>query len=130
VWAGSQGGEHGPVDLFVWFFLGLGAAPLAAQDAPPPYLADPSVYTVVAEGPTLRMTLNVLPSGQRDKFHSHKATAAYYFSDCHVRAHTPDGKFVERMIKAGTYSVGGAVSSHSVENIGQTKCRTLVTEPK
>jgi quercetin dioxygenase-like cupin family protein len=109
--------------------LGVGA-PAMAQEAPPPHLADPNVYKVVAEGPTLRMTLNVLPPGQRDNFHSHKATAAYYLADCHVRIHTPDGKSVERSIKAGTANVGGAVMSHSVENIGQSECRVIVTEPK
>ena len=109
--------------------FGLSAAALA-QEAPPPYLADPAVYKVVAEGPSLRMTLNVLPPGQRDKFHSHTATAAYYLSDCKVRVHTPDGKFVERAIKAGTANVGGTVASHSVENIGQSECRVIVTEPK
>ena len=101
-----------------------------AQEAPPPYLADPEVYKVVAEGATLRMTMNILKPGQRDKYHSHKETAAYYIADCHVRVYTPDGKFIERTIKAGTTSVGGAVVSHSVENIGQTECRVIVTEPK
>ena len=113
------------------FFLIL-AANVAShgQEAPPPYIADPDVYKIVAEGPTLRMTLNVLKPGQRDKFHSHKETAAYYISECHVRVHTPDGQNVERTIKAGTTAVGGSVSSHSVENIGSTECRVIVTEPK
>jgi quercetin dioxygenase-like cupin family protein len=115
--------------LTLLFMLGANV-PSLAQEAPAAYLADPAVYKVVAEGPSLRMTLNVLPPGQRDKFHSHKATAAYYLSDCNVRIHTPDGKFVERSIKAGTANVGGAVISHSVENIGQSDCRVIVTEPK
>jgi mannose-6-phosphate isomerase-like protein (cupin superfamily) len=105
-------------------------SPGYAQNAPPPHMADPDVYTVVADGKSLRMTLNMLKPGQRDKFHSHKETAAYYISDCNVRVHTPDGRFVERNIKAGTASTGGAVSSHSIENIGQSECRVIVTEPK
>ena len=111
-------------------FASIGGGMAFAQDAPPPYLADPEVYSVVAEGPTMRMVMNVLKPGQRDKFHSHKATAAYYLSDCNVRVHTPDGKFVERAIKMGTANVGGAVASHSIENIGQADCRVIVTEPK
>jgi quercetin dioxygenase-like cupin family protein len=112
------------------FFLAGGHSGVSAQDAPPPYVADPEVYKVVAEGPTLRMTMNFLKPGQRDKFHSHTATAAYYLTDCTARIHTPDGKFIERTIKAGTASIGGAVASHSVENIGQTDCRVVLTEPK
>jgi len=102
-----------------------------SQAVPQSFAASPDVYKVIAENEQYRMILATWKPGQRDAWHSHGPTVGNYFlTDCHLRAHTPDGKSVENQRNAGFASVSGRVASHSVENIGSSECRVILFEPK
>jgi hypothetical protein len=102
-----------------------------SQTASPSFAASPEVYRVIAENDQYRMILATWKPGQRDAWHSHGPTVGNYFlTDCHLRAHTPDGKSVENQRSAGFASVSGRVASHSVENIGSSECKVILFEPK
>jgi hypothetical protein len=102
-----------------------------SQAVPQSFAASPDVYKVIAENEQYRMILATWKPGQRDDWHSHGPTVGGYFlTDCHLRAHTPDGKNVENQRNAGFASVSGRVASHSVENIGSSECRVILFEPK
>ena len=109
--------------------LGLFTAAFA-DDAPLSYVAEPDVYKVLAENDQMRVILATWKPGQRDKFHSHPMTAAYYVNDCMARIHTPDGNVREVLRKANTAQIGPAVASHSFENVSKMECSIVLVERK
>jgi len=111
---------------------GLGVPILAtADDVPLSYVADPTVYKLLAENELFRVVLATWKPGQRDTYHSHSANAAYRLGDCKVRAYGPDGKMTfEGDTKAGTVNLQKQIPSHSVENISPKECQVLIVERK
>lgn len=105
--------------------------PARAQDVARSYAASPDVYTVIAEDEKYRVIAVTWKPGQRDNWHSHGApVAAYNLTDCNMRLHTPDGKFVDNNSKAGNARVRTQAPSHSLENVGSADCKLVLFEPK
>ena len=116
------------------FALGIAAiwiGSAVAQDAPPSYQADPSVYKVIFEDQNFRVIAATWKKGTTDKPHSHPLPfVVYALDDCTVRVHNPDGTTRDLKNKAGAASAGPITASHMAENVGDTDCRALLVERK
>lgn len=116
--------------------LGLGAsviwiASVAAQDAPPTYQADPTVYKVIFEDQNFRVIAATWKKGVTDKPHSHPLPfVVYALNDCALLVHNPDGTTRPFENKAGVASAGPVTSSHAAENVGESDCRAVFVERK
>lgn len=116
--------------------LGLSTAMIwiasaAAQDSPPSYQADPSVYKVIFEDQNFRVIAATWKKGETDKPHSHPLPfVVYALGDCAVRVHNPDGTSREIKNKAGTAFAGPITSSHTAENLGESDCQAIFVERK
>ena len=116
--------------------LGLGVAMIwivsaAAQEFPPSYQADPTVYKVIFEDQNFRMIAGTWKKGATDKPHSHPAPfVVYALNDCTLRLHNPDGTSREIKNKAGTAFAGPITSSHTAENVGESDCQAIFVERK
>ncbi len=110
----------------------LASAPNAsAQSMPGATEASPNIYKVLAEDDTMRVILGTWQPGDRDEWHGHPPSSVFFVTDCHIRVSEADGRIHEHAIKSG---IGRArnkpVKSHSIQNIGTTECRILMTEFK
>jgi len=93
--------------------------------------ASPDVYSVLAENEAMRVIFGVWEPGERDKWHGHPPSSVYYVTDCHVRAFFPDGSQRDLQRQKGkTRARNRAVVAHSIQNIGTTTCRIVMTEIK
>jgi mannose-6-phosphate isomerase-like protein (cupin superfamily) len=102
-----------------------------AQDAPPTYQADPSVYKVIFEDQNFRVIAATYRAGQTDKAHSHPVPSiAYALADCAIRTHAPDGKTRDIDVKAGTVNAVPITPSHTTENAGSKECQVIFVERK
>ena len=73
-----------------------------AQNAPPTYQADPSVYKVIFEDQNFRVIAATWKAGATDKPHSHPVpSVAYALTDCALKLTSADGKTVNVNPKAG-----------------------------
>lgn len=106
------------------------AAPKAAEPAPPSYQASPDSYKVLSENDQFIVIATTRAPGTRDKWHSHKAAAVYWLTDCDQMVYTPDGKVTESKNPAGFVRLQPPIESHSTENIGPAECRQLIVERK
>jgi quercetin dioxygenase-like cupin family protein len=107
------------------------ASAALAQNAPPTYQADPSVYKVIFEDQNLRVIAATWKAGQTDKPHSHPVPSiAYAVTDCALKLTSPDGKSVNITPKAGSANAVPITASHTAENVGAAECRTLFVERK
>ncbi len=103
---------------------------LFAQNSPPTYQADPSVYKVIFENENFRVILATWPPGVADKPHSHLLpTVAYALTDCAFEL-TENGKTAIFKPKAGAISAIPVTPSHTAKNIGSNECRTMFFERK
>ena len=87
----------------------LGAAmllcmsPAAAQNAPPTFRADPSVYKLLYEDQNIRVISATWAKGVHDKPHSQLLpSVAHALDDCTLRLYAPDGKTRDITSKAGS----------------------------
>ncbi|QOZ34821.1 hypothetical protein [Bradyrhizobium sp. CCBAU 53421] len=116
------------------FALGVAAICIgsaSAQDAPPSYQADPTVYKVIFEDQNFRVIAATWKKGTTDKPHSHALPfMVYALDDCTVRVRNPDGTTRELKNKAGAASAGPITVSHTAENVGDSDCRALLVERK
>ena len=116
--------------------LGLGAAAIwiasaAAQNAPPSYEADPTVYKVIFEDQNFRVIAATWKKGETDKPHSHPLPfVVYALDDCTLHVHNPDGTTRELKNKVGGANAGPITSSHTAENPGDADCRAIFVERK
>ena len=102
-----------------------------ADEAPDAVTASPDVYEVIAENDSLRMVAATWKPGQRDMMHSHPAIGIYILSDCEkMLVHYADGTSEDWSAKSGTAGANVPVTSHALENIGDTECRIIYFEPK
>src|SRR5580704_596087 len=102
-----------------------------AQDAPPTFQGDPSVYKVIFEDQNFRVIEATWPKGVHDKPHSHPVPSVIYaLDDCKIRVYAPDGKTRDIPNKAGTAMAVPMTSSHTAENIGESDCRAIFVERK
>ena len=109
----------------------LGTLSAAAQNSPPSYQADPSVYKVIFEDANFRVIEAVRKVGVKDKPHSHPLPGIIYnVTDCPSKLYTPDGKVVENNGKAGMAGPTPIVASHQAENVGTADCKQILVEKK
>ncbi len=112
--------------------LGMSTNMAMAADVAPSYTESPDVYKMISENEHFRVIMATWKPGQRDKWHSHAGPSTIYrLTDCNMRAHTPDGKVVDRpMAKKGSVGHNPNITSHSLENVGTADCQLLIVEKK
>ncbi len=111
--------------------LSIASSAAVAQNAPPTYQADPSVYKVIFEDQNFRVIAATWKKGEHDKVHSHPVPSIVYsLTDCVIRLYAADGKTRDVTNKAGTAQAVPITPSHSAENIGPGECRLLFVERK
>jgi hypothetical protein len=102
-----------------------------AQNAPPTYQGDPSVYKVIFEDGNFRITEALRKIGVHDKSHSHPVPSVVYnLTDCKTKLYDADGKTRETERKAGTADAVPVIASHSAENVGAADCKQIFFEKK
>jgi len=118
--------------LFVVAIALLGASSAAvAQNAPPTYEADPSVYKIIFEDQAFRVIAATWKAGITDKSHSHPVpSVAYSVTDCALKLTSADGKTVNLNPKAGTSMAVPITASHTAQNVGSTDCQLVLIERK
>src|SRR3984885_15623417 len=63
-----------------------------AQDAPPSYVADPGVYTLILDNEKFRVTRAVWRPGRLDAPHSHPIPSVVYpLTNCTIKLTSADG---------------------------------------
>ena len=102
----------------------------SAQPIPRSWEASPDIHRVIAEDDKYVVIESVWKPGQRDQIHSSPARATYYLTDCNLRIHLPDGKRADFFSPALIARLSTALESYSVENIGQSDCRSVTFVPK
>ena len=122
----------GPTLVALMILAGGAMSTIAvADEAPDAVTVSPDVYKVIAENDSLRVVAATWKPGQRDMMHSHPAIGIYILSDCEkMRVHYADGTSKDWSAKSGTAGANAPVTSHAIENIGDTECRTIFFEPK
>ncbi len=112
-------------------FLVIGLSDVRAQEMPGAVEASPEIYGVLAENDMMRVILAVWPPGARDDWHGHPPSSVFYVTNCQVRAFFPDGsqRDLTRIAEKGR-ARNKPVISHSIQNIGSSECRILMTEIK
>ena len=117
--------------VFVVAIVLFGAPSAVAQNAPPTYEADPSVYKVIFEDPAFRVIAATWKAGVTDKSHSHPVSSvAYWVTDCALKLTSADGKTVNLNPKAGTSMAVPITASHTAQNVGSTDCQAVLIERK
>jgi hypothetical protein len=102
-----------------------------AQNAPPTYQADPSVYKVIFEDQNFRVIAATWKAGATDKPHSHPVPSVVYsVTDCAFKLTSADGKTVNLNPKAGTVTAAPITASHTATNTGPTDCQAVFVERK
>jgi hypothetical protein len=102
-----------------------------AQNAPPTYQGDPSVYKVIFEDQNFRVIETLRKKGVHDKSHSHPVPSVVYnLTDCKTKLYGADGKTRETERKAGTADAVPVIASHSAENVGNADCKQIFFEKK
>ena len=101
-------------------------SPAAAQNAPPTFRADPSVYKLLYEDQNVRVISATSAKGVHDKPHSHPIpSVAYALDDCTIRLYAPDGTTRDITSKAGSETEVPITRSHTAENIGPADCHVV-----
>jgi quercetin dioxygenase-like cupin family protein len=102
-----------------------------AQNSPPTYQADPSVYKVIYENDNFRAIAATWEAGQTDKPHSHPVPSVLYsLTDCTLKVTNADGTTRDVKNKAGAAMDVPITASHSAHNVGDTTCRVVFVEQK
>jgi hypothetical protein len=103
-----------------------------AQNAPPTYQGDPSVYKVIFEDQNFRVIEAVRKAGVHDKLHSHPVPSVVYtLTDCKTKLYDASGKVVrEAENKVGTANAAPVTAGHSAENTGSADCKQIFVERK
>jgi hypothetical protein len=124
---------HTTLGLGAAALLSLASSPIVAQEAPPTYEADPSVYKLIYEDEHFRVIDGLRKKGVHDKLHSHPVPSiVYYLTDCTDQLYDADGKSAGTPIagKAGTVRPVPIVRAHSAENVGPADCEEIFVERK
>jgi hypothetical protein len=111
-------------------FLSI-APSVLAQDAPPSYQGDPSVYKVIFEDQNFRVISIERKKGTTDKPHSHPVPGVIYsVTECSTRIRDANGQTRDSVTKAGTAIATPVVASHTAENFGSGDCQQVIVERK
>lgn len=107
------------------------ASSALAQNAPPTYQADPTVYKLIFEDQNFRVIAATWKKGTTDKSHSHPVpSVAYALNDCTIRVHNSDGTTRDVNNKAGSVTTVPITASHIAENVGGSDCQVIFVERK
>lgn len=102
-----------------------------AQDAPPSYQADPSVYKVIFENPDFRVIQATWKAGQTDKPHAHPIpSVAYSLTPCTIKLTEADGKTIIVKNAPGHVTAVPFEHSHTATNLTHHVCRVVFVERK
>jgi quercetin dioxygenase-like cupin family protein/uncharacterized damage-inducible protein DinB len=104
--------------------LAAGLSPLLADHHAP--MSPPKV---LLDNAHFRMVETTIPRGAKIDLHSHPDHTAYVLKGGRLRLTGEDGKSQEMDLKAGDAMFASAVR-HTVENVGKTEIRLVVTELK
>lgn len=111
--------------------LYMASSAAMAQNAPPTYQADPSVYKIILENENYRVIEAIRKPGVHDKVHSHPVPSVVIeLNDCTGKLYNADGTTKVNNNKAGDVSAVPIIASHSAENIGATVCHEIFVERK
>jgi beta-alanine degradation protein BauB len=89
----------------------------------------PESYKVLLENDRVRVLEYRLKPGAKEPMHSHPDYIVYAFSSGKAKFTFPDGKTMEREIKAGK-TMFIKTETHTVENVGTTTAHGLLIELK
>ena len=120
-----------PITLGTVALLYMASSAAIAQNAPPTYKADPSVYVLIFEDQNSRVIATNWKAGATDKPHSHPLPSVIFsMTDCAIRLHSADGKTTDINLRAGTAMAVPITASHTAENIGAKDCQAVFVERK
>ena len=123
-------GRYSKIALSAAAFASVASAALA-QNAPPTYQADPSVYKVIFEDANFRVIEATWKAGVTDKPHSHPVpSVAYAVTDCTLQLTSADGKTTNISPKAGAVTPVPITASHTAHNVSSAECKTIFFERK
>jgi hypothetical protein len=101
-----------------------------AQDAPPSYVADPGVYTVILDNEKFRVTRAVWRPGRLDAPHSHPFPSVVFpLNDCTIKATSAEGTRIIHT-KAGHPVEVPVTFGHTAQNITHHACAAVFFERK
>jgi hypothetical protein len=119
------------VVLFAAAALCVSSSAGFAQNAPPTYEADPSIYKVIFEDQSFRVIAASWKPGATDKSHSHPVPSIVYaVTDCALKLTSADGKTVNLNPKAGASMAVPTTPSHTAQNVGSADCQVVLVERK
>lgn len=102
-----------------------------AQEAPPTYVADPSVYKLTFEDPIFRVIVATWKPGQTDKPHSHPVPSVVYaLTNCTIKLTPAWGEPRIVKTKAGQAATVPYEASHTATNLSRWTCRAVFVEHK
>jgi hypothetical protein len=123
--------RHVTIAVCAMALLSVAASVALAQNSPPTYEADPSVYKVIFEDQNFRVIAATWKAGTTDKPHAHPVpSVAYALTDCTLKLTTPDGKTTIVNNKAGAVTAPPITPSHTAENTGSRDCQGILVERK
>lgn len=102
-----------------------------AQDAPPSYQADPSVYKVIFENPEFRVIEATWKAGQTDKPHAHSIPSVVYaLTPCTLKLTEADGTTHIVKNAPGHATAVPIEHRHTATNLTRHTCRAVFVERK
>ncbi len=120
-----------PLALGTMALLHMASSAAIAQNAPPTYQADPSVYKLIFEDQNFRVIAASWKAGATDKPHSHPLPSVIFsITDCALRLHSADGKTIDINPQAGSSMAVPITASHTAENVGAKDCQAVFVERK
>lgn len=125
--------RYAALSLGTMALLLLASSAAIAQQAPPTFQGDPSVYKVIYEDQNFRVIDAVRKKGVNDKLHGHPLPSIVYtLTDCSTQLYDANGKAqgAPRVNKAGTAQAAPVTAGHSAENVGPADCHQVFVERK
>jgi len=107
----------------------VGNASVGASPGGDPVKVDASHFKVIFENEKVRVVEFHSKPGDKIAMHTHPDHVIYALTDGKVRHTLPDGKTVEKDMKAGQ-AVWVGTTTHSSENIGKTDLNAILYELK
>jgi hypothetical protein len=102
----------------------------SAQDAPPSYVADPGIYTVILDNEKFRVTRAVWRPGRLDAPHSHPIPSVVFpLTDCAIKVTSAEGTRIIHT-KAGHPVEVPVTFGHTAQNITHHTCAAVFFERK
>ena len=86
-------------------------------------------HTVIFENEHVRVLAVHFKPGQVAPMHSHPENVSYFLTDGKLKVTLPDGKVIERSLKAGTAGWSDA-TTHAAEKVGTTDFQQVQVELK